>query len=85
MTPTPRWFASLAAGFAGLLLAATAVASDVDAKALKAAVDNPARAPEQRVRDISRHPRQTLEFFGIAPDMTVVEIWPGLTLSLIHI
>lgn len=71
-------FRSLIAA-ASLLFAATAVASDVDAKALKAAVDNPARAPEQRARDVYRHPLQTLEFFGIAPDMTVVEIWPGLT------
>lgn len=28
-------------------------------------------------RDASRHPQQTLEFFGLKEDMTVVEIWPG--------
>ena len=28
-------------------------------------------------RDEFRHPAQTLAFFGLAPDMTVVEIWPG--------
>lgn len=28
-------------------------------------------------RDQYRHPRQTLKFFGIQPDMTVVEIWPS--------
>lgn len=30
-----------------------------------------------RARDVYRHPLQTLEFFGIRDDMTVVEIWPG--------
>jgi predicted methyltransferase len=30
-----------------------------------------------RARDIYRHPKATLEFFGIRPDMTVVEVWPG--------
>ncbi|MBU2880352.1 methyltransferase [Psychrosphaera sp. B3R10] len=28
-------------------------------------------------RDAFRHPQQTLEFFGLRDDMTVVEIWPG--------
>ncbi len=33
---------------------------------------------EQNInRDIYRNPKETLEFFGIEPDMTVVEIWPG--------
>jgi predicted methyltransferase len=35
------------------------------------------RAPEQRARDPYRHPKETLEFFGIRQDMTVVEVWPG--------
>jgi len=30
-----------------------------------------------RARDQYRHPRQTLQFFGLQPGMTVVEIWPG--------
>src|SRR4051812_10961139 len=28
-------------------------------------------------RDAWRHPLQTLEFFGLKPGMTVVELWPG--------
>lgn len=28
-------------------------------------------------RDQYRHPAQTLAFFGIQPNMTVIEIWPG--------
>lgn len=35
------------------------------------------RAEANRARDKYRHPRETLLFFGLKPDMTVVEIWPG--------
>jgi predicted methyltransferase len=35
------------------------------------------RSPEGRARDEHRHPRETLEFFGLRPDMKVVEVWPG--------
>jgi predicted methyltransferase len=32
---------------------------------------------ENAERDVYRHPKETLEFFGIERDMTVVELWPG--------
>jgi len=35
------------------------------------------RTAEHRARDAFRHPRETLQFFGLRDDMTVVEIWPG--------
>jgi predicted methyltransferase len=35
------------------------------------------RSAEERARDEYRHPVETLEFFGIEPTMTVVEIWPS--------
>jgi predicted methyltransferase len=35
------------------------------------------RSAANRLRDQYRHPRETLLFFGLRPDMTVVEIWPG--------
>jgi predicted methyltransferase len=35
------------------------------------------RSAAERVRDVYRHPRQTLLFFGIRPGMHVVEVWPG--------
>lgn len=41
------------------------------------AVDSSFRSARHRQRDRYRHPRQTLEFFGLKPDMTVVELWPG--------
>jgi predicted methyltransferase len=36
------------------------------------------RSAENRARDVHRHPLDTLLFFGIKPDMTVVEVWPGV-------
>lgn len=35
------------------------------------------RSAENRARDAFRHPAETLEFFGLRPGMTVVEIAPG--------
>ncbi len=35
------------------------------------------RSIEHKQRDIYRHPQQTLDFFDVKDDMTVVEIWPG--------
>jgi predicted methyltransferase len=35
------------------------------------------RSAESRARDEYRHPLETLLFFGIKPDMSVVEAWPG--------
>lgn len=35
------------------------------------------RSPENKARDQFRHPRQTLQFFGVSPEKTVVEITPG--------
>jgi predicted methyltransferase len=35
------------------------------------------RSAENRARDAFRHPTDTLLFFGLKPDMTVVEVWPG--------
>ncbi|WP_240922519.1 methyltransferase domain-containing protein [Oleiagrimonas sp. C23AA] len=35
------------------------------------------RPASDKARDTYRHPRKTLAFFGIRPDMTVIEITPG--------
>ena len=43
-------------------------------EALIAADDRPDR---HKARDQYRHPFETLTFFGLEPDLTVVEIWPG--------
>jgi predicted methyltransferase len=44
---------------------------------LQAAVDGNWRTPANVLRDEYRHPAQTLAFFGLKPDQTVVEITPG--------
>lgn len=35
------------------------------------------RAPASRARDVHRHPAETLSFFGLQPDSTVVELGAG--------
>jgi predicted methyltransferase len=60
--------AMLVAGIAG-----TAHADD----ALKAAIASKDRTPANMARDSARHPYETLTFFGIKPNMTVVELSPG--------
>lgn len=35
------------------------------------------RSEENKARDVYRHPRETLAFFGLKPGMNVVEITPG--------
>jgi predicted methyltransferase len=46
-------------------------------KTLEQAVASPFRTAQNKERDAARHPVETLKFFGIQPNMTVVEIWPG--------
>jgi predicted methyltransferase len=47
-----------------------------DAALLKA-VSDPARSAKYVARDPFRHPAEELAFFGVKPNMTVVEVWPG--------
>jgi predicted methyltransferase len=44
---------------------------------LQQAVAHSGRTPANVLRDRYRHPVETLDFFGVDPDDTVVEIWPG--------
>lgn len=44
---------------------------------LREVIDDPDRPAEEAERDQYRNPYQTLTFFGIEPDMTVVEVSPG--------
>ena len=74
MTRLPRLFP--------LLLAATLVgAGTLPARAaeptLAEAVASPTRTPSAVARDAARHPLAELEFFGVQPQMTVLEIWPA--------
>jgi predicted methyltransferase len=53
---------------------APAVAADLT---LDAAVGNSSRSAKFVARDNARHPLEELTFFGVTPQSTVVEIWPG--------
>ncbi len=56
---------------------AASAAPDNTTASLQQAVNGRWRAPANRARDRYRHPIETLQFFGIKPDMTVVELSPG--------
>lgn len=47
------------------------------ASALVKAMSGKHRPPRNAMRDKYRHPLETLHFFELQPNMTVVEIWPG--------
>ncbi|WP_376708413.1 class I SAM-dependent methyltransferase [Shewanella surugensis] len=67
----------------GLLLSsvsfqALSATDPIDAKdPLLLAVKSDFRTPNNVQRDTYRHPYETLEFFGVKPTDTVVELWPG--------
>lgn len=44
---------------------------------IEAAVAGEHRTPANRSRDAHRHPVETLSFFDLEPEQTVVELWPG--------
>ncbi len=45
--------------------------------ALDRAIAGSHRPEANRARDQYRHPKETLEFFGLRHDMAVLEVWPG--------
>ncbi len=55
----------------------TAPGQTAPSGAIVAAVANPARLESDRPRDRYRHPAETLAFFGLKPDQTVIEYSPG--------
>jgi len=57
--------------------AQTATGDSAAGAALKRALDSSSRPATDKDRDRYRHPFETLTWFGLKPDMTVVEIWPG--------
>lgn len=63
--------------FALLLLPFLLLPTLSAADAIREAANHPDRKSFDRVRDEYRNPQQTLRFFGVKPEMTVVEILPG--------
>src|ERR1700730_6728503 len=76
MFATPRLAAAATAS--ALLVAACAATSSrqTTAAALTGILAADYRSEENRARDRYRHPKETLLFFGIRPEMSVLEVWP---------
>ena len=70
------WVGVIVPLIASILLAFSTPAAAEDLT-LDAAVHNPRRSEKFVARDGARHPLEVLAFFGVAPQSTVVEIWPG--------
>ena len=68
---------AVAVALSAMPLVASRAAAPEAEQALQGAVNGSQRTPAFRLRDKYRHPLQTLELFGIRPDMTVVEVLPG--------
>ncbi len=56
---------------------ATTTKTESPEAAIRKAVAMPHRSEANRKRDVYRHPIETLAFFGLRPDMTVIEMQPG--------
>ena len=50
---------------------------NLSAHDLQSAVNSEDRDPKNAARDSSRHPIETLSFFEIESDMTIIELSPG--------
>jgi predicted methyltransferase len=71
-------FVTVAAALSAALLAGCAGTPGGGAEeAIDRTIAGTHRPEANRARDVHRHPRETLLFFGLRPDMAVVEIWPG--------
>jgi len=60
-----------------LVLALLINAPNLLSHSLKESIESQDRTPKFTTRDVYRHPYETLTFFNIQPDMTVVELNPG--------
>jgi predicted methyltransferase len=76
MNFTGRWLAPAWLSLA-LAMGSNVKAAGADEAALRQLAEGPHRAAGHAARNIYRHPVETLMFFGLRPDMTVVEIAPG--------
>ena len=51
--------------------------ADAHGAELGTALRSEYRTADEKARDVYRHPKETLEFFGIQPEMTIIELSPG--------
>ncbi|MEI6737605.1 MAG: methyltransferase [Pseudomonadota bacterium] len=66
---------ALVASILSVSLLAPAIAQEKSA--IDSALAGTHRSDANRARDQYRHPKETLAFFGVKPESTVIEIWPG--------
>lgn len=75
------WLAAILTAMAVLFLGAPRVSaeslSDDEAAKLRSVIAGDHRTTRYSARDQFRHPYEVLSFFGVKPDMTVVELFPG--------
>lgn len=60
-----------------LAISVSSVQVDAGSTSLQRVIAGNQRPAEHKARDKYRHPQQTLEFFDVKENMTVVELWPG--------
>jgi predicted methyltransferase len=72
-----RGLLPLVAFSTAMMVSTVALGQTADSAAIKAAVADTHRAPAQTKRDQYRHPAETLAFFGLRTDQTVVEFQPS--------
>ncbi|MGE6386065.1 class I SAM-dependent methyltransferase [Pseudomonas sp. NPDC078416] len=78
MKPAIMVFSLAALSATGLAVAASAAPeSTVSHEQFATVLGGNWRVPQNAARDQYRHPEQTLKFFGLRPDQTVIEITPG--------
>lgn len=78
MKPALMVFSLAALSATGLAVAASAAPeSTVSHEQFATLLGGDWRVPQNAARDQYRHPEQTLTFFGLRPDQTVIEITPG--------
>ena len=79
MKPALMVLSLAALSAAGLAAAAASAApeSTVTHAQFASVLSGDWRVPQNAARDQYRHPEQTLKFFGLRPDQTVIEITPG--------
>jgi predicted methyltransferase len=75
--PTRRQMLCVVGALTLTLTASAYASSEYIADLLDEVIDAPHRSEENRARDRYRHPKETLLFFGLRENMTVVEISPA--------
>jgi predicted methyltransferase len=77
LKPTLLKFSFFLVALTSISTPAFAELSEVELESLKTLIDSDSRSEKTRARNKYRHPFETLKFFDVKSDQTVVEIWPG--------